>query len=641
MHLSIVRGDDGYVHQLLGFKDTATGLLIDGSDGALLDINRPDATYHVKNGDFGLIESWQEPGRGAVTYTYDTAGRVASATDADGVARQFAFDGSGGAATVTTTWAGGASSSVRAARAGDVLQRTFTGTDGTKTELDLATDGSTTLTSADGTVTTAGSVAHPRWGMAAPVRTPYVETRPDGTAYRVETTTTMGTGAADPAGGAWETDYTVNGQRYVDTFDPTSRTVTRTDPGGLRSETVFDEAGRVVQQSDPGTPPTTYAYDDLGRVTSVVTGAGGAAMTTSYAYDDTTGSVTVTNPDGSTASMVFDGKGNQLTSSSSGENVAFQRDRSGNPLQVRLGNHPATSIGYSEAGRPTGYVAPVVGDDQSYETTAYGPGGQPTQISGPGHRSIKYDYDAAGRASQWQFDAGSVTAGYSAQTGLLDKLQTSDSVTTSFTYSGDQPVGLGWTGPITGSVTQMLDGLLRVLSETVSGSDPFTYGYDASGALDAIGSMTIERAATTGLPATATDGAVQVAREFDDLGRLSRVTTIVNGKAVLDEAYLRDFYGRLSGIQRVGSSGKSSSVAYTYDASGRLTRVFGRWSADDLRLRRGGQQDERDRRQQPDQCRVRRPRPPRLDGRGGVHVPVRRNTGHGERRRNDVDLRLR
>lgn len=98
--------------------------------------------------------------------------------------------------------------------------------DGTITRLDTNADGSTTYTEPDGTVTTTGAVAHPTWGIAAPILSPLVETRPDGCTYRVEITTTMGTGAPEPGGQAWRTETVVNGATCVDEYDPATRTLT-------------------------------------------------------------------------------------------------------------------------------------------------------------------------------------------------------------------------------------------------------------------------------------------------------------------------------------------------------------------------------------------------------------------------------
>ena len=82
------------------------------------------------------------------------------------------------------------------------------------------------------------------------------------------------------------------------------------------------------------------------------------------------------------------------------------RDSTGSVIQVRPGGHPATSFGYSEAGRPTAYIPPVLDDDSSYEMTTYTPGGQVATIEGPGERRIDVAYDTAGRATSWTFDRG-------------------------------------------------------------------------------------------------------------------------------------------------------------------------------------------------------------------------------------------
>ena len=409
VHLDIERGDDGNARSLLGFAETRTNLLI-SADGNLVSILHPGGyASDMKYDPFGLLSSWREPGRGPTTFTYDSAGRLASATDADAVALNYAFEGVAGAATVTTTNGAGATRTVKSERTGDAMKRTFTDFDGTVTTLDLATNGTTALTDPDGTITTIGILARPSWGLSAPVLTPYDQRTADGATYHVETASVMGVGTGgQPGGASWGTDYDVNGQHYGESYDASARTLTRVDPAGRVSVDSFDANGYLVSRAAPGAPSKAFAYDSLGRITSLTVGHGSSIATTTYTYNDTTGEVTVTNPDGTTSRSTFDALGNVALSSSDGESAAFQRDLSGNLMQVRLGSHPASSLGYSAAGRTTAYIPPVLADDMTYEQTTYNADGLPVVVSGPGDRAIRTNYDTAGRATGWEFDAGSV-----------------------------------------------------------------------------------------------------------------------------------------------------------------------------------------------------------------------------------------
>ena len=538
--LTVERSTEGDLQALLGIGETRAGAALD-AEGRLGGVVRPDGTVlYVTFRDFGLVANWQATGRGAVAYEWDAAGRLTKETDADGVTRELVFASPEGAVTVSATDANGATATFRSERATDGLRRTFTDVDGTVTQLDTSSAGSTRYVEPDGTVTTTGAVAHPVWGQASPVLTPLIETRPDGTEYRVETATTMGAGMPEPAGGAWRTEHTINGQRYVDEYDPATRTATSIDPVGRASSQVFDEQGRLVEHSVAGEPRLAFTYDAAGLVGSVTVGEGGSAATTTYSYVPEAGEVIETRPDGVTVTFTYDAYGNLRRASTASENVSLTQDAAGAALQVRAGAHPATSIGYSEAGRETAYLPVAVGDDSSYETTTYTPAGQVASINGPGQRHIQISYDAAGRALSWNFDRGTSRASYGAQNGLIESNKSPDGVTTSFAYDGWVPLGLAWSGPVDGDVRLTVDGQLRPTAESVNGSNQLEFGYDDAGLLTGIDSLAIERDPATGLAVQSSLGNVATAYEYDANGLLTATVATTSGEPVLGVRYSRD-----------------------------------------------------------------------------------------------------
>ena len=568
--LTVDRAQDGTIRSLVGPGDTRTAAVMDGAD-QLAAVGRPDGTIlGVAYVEHGLVANWQATGRGQVSYVWDDSGRLTKATDADGVWLELDSEIVDGSTTVILSDPNSGAVTLRSERTGDVLKRTLTDADRTVTQLETSADGSTRLVEPDGTVTTIGAVAHPRWGLAAPVRTPFVETRPDGTEYRVETTTTMATGSPAPAGGQWASQVTINGQPYAATYDPATRLLTTTDPTSRESSWGFDDQGRVTARRMAGTPPVAIAYDSAGFVASVTIGEGAIAATTSYAYDAATGKVVTTLPDGSTTELRVDAYGRLDRATTSEENVELSYDLAGDILQLRSGAHPATSFGYSQAGRATAYVPPAVGDDAWYELTTYTPAGQIATISDQAGVRVELAYDPAGRATSWTFDEGTSTATYDQASGLLASNATPDGVTTTFAYDGWVPTGLAWSGPVDGDVRMSVNGLLQATEVSVNGGPGLPMSYEGSGLLRSIAGLQIERDAASGLPTRSTLGDVVTVFEYDASLRLVASTTTSGGQPVLAVRYVRDLLGRVTRVDRTDAEGTVTTTAFGYDASGRL-----------------------------------------------------------------------
>lgn len=570
IELTVERSADGEPQAMLGMDGTPTRLALD-ADGRVVAIGHGDGTYlFITLGTFGLARTWASTGGGPVTAEYDAAGRVSSVVDADGVALHLTYESTASSVSVATEYATGGTATLRFERVGDGLRRTWHAADGTLTTLEARGDQSTTLTQPDGTTTTVGAVAHPRWGLSAPIRTPYRETRPAGAVYQVDTTTTMATGSSEPAGEAWRAEIVVDGDVHTESYDPQTRTLARTDPEGRISTFVFDDQARLIEARPAGGRVVAYAYDDAGRLASVTVGEGDLAAVTTYTYDTSTGQVVELRPDGTILTASFDAFGNLVRASTDGENAAFARGAAGEIIQVRSGKHPASSIGYSDAGRETAHIPPVVGDDASYELRRYTPAGQLAEIEGPGDRRIGYSYDTAGRVTSWTFDRGTFTADYGSEDGLLESTSSPDGLTTSFTYDGRVPVGLAWAGPVSGDVRLSMDALLRPTSEAVNGADQFDFGYDSAGLLASIDDLAIARDPVSGLSTAVALGGVETVHAYDTNGRLISTVVTSQGGALLGMTYTRDLLGRVVGIERTDASGASTSTTYTYDATGRV-----------------------------------------------------------------------
>src|SRR5262249_19701413 len=153
--------------------------------------------------------------------------------------------------------------------------RTVTFPDGTEAVSVTGTDGSATLTAADGTVTTIVLGPDPRFGMLAPLAASHTVTTPGG----LTSTTTVSRAAtltdpSNPFSLTQQTDTVVlNGRTYTRVYNAGSRTFTTTSPTGRKLTTTTDARGRAVLSQDGNLPPIAFTYDAGGRLATVTQGS--------------------------------------------------------------------------------------------------------------------------------------------------------------------------------------------------------------------------------------------------------------------------------------------------------------------------------------------------------------------------------
>jgi len=573
IHLSITRAREGRSIELVGIAGAET-LAFVNERGDLTSLSTTTGDLSIIPGSWGLIDAWESAAGNRTTYTYDQAGRLATSTDPDGVARRFERVDVAGGFEVHVTSALERVTTTRHETFSGAAVRSVTPPSGLTTRLEIAPDGARTLAFPDGTVVSVGNQPHPRWGIRAGIPTPYVERRPDGSQHRQEIAAIVNTGPGEePYGRPWQIDVLVDGQRWVRSYDPATRTLTWTDPTGRVTSDTFDEAGRVIARERPSASSESYAYDTDGRLQSITRGTTETAAVTSFAHDPQTGEVRVTRPDGLVETWLYDGMGRiARTDSPDGSAVTYRYDADGRLIQVRYGDHPSTTLGYTGAGRASAYLPPVAVDDASYELRTYDEEGNVAAIVGPGDRSVAFAYDDAGRAASLRFDSGELTIEYDPETGQVAGLVAPGGVETRFRYAGRLPVGIAWTGRVVGDVSLSLDAGSRLSGETVNGEDPIAYARDDAGYLVGVDDLSFSVGAE-GLPTRSTMGIVDTAWSYDADRRLTEAVMSVDGKAVQTLRYERDALGRISAIERTGPGRKTSRVEYSYDEADRLLAV--------------------------------------------------------------------
>ena len=365
-HLTVQRSDQGAPTALVGTDGASTSLHLD-ANGQLASVRSPggDVTS-ISWAPGGLVTSETDPVGGVTRFTYDQAGRLAGSTDADGVAQLTARTTSGGAVETRETTTLGRVSTFRTESVGGGIRRTFVGPDGATTTETTGADGARSITFPDGSSLALGAKPSNTWGMSAPILTPQVATRPDGVVSRTDVVQALNPTGGLPYALAGSITSTVNGQAWVQTFDPGARTSTLVDPAGRRLVDGYDTAGHLVSSSGPGTPPVTRAYDAQGRESSETVGSGADSQTTRFSYDTSKGQLAVTRPDGSVVRIAVDADGRAVTTTAQdGSTVVSAYDADGRLTQIQPPGGLEFALGSSPAGRPTAFLPPAVATDTS------------------------------------------------------------------------------------------------------------------------------------------------------------------------------------------------------------------------------------------------------------------------------------
>ena len=572
-HLTVQRTDDGAPTALIGIDGASTSLQLD-ANGQLVGVRSPGGgATSISWAPGGLVTSETDPVGGVTRFSYDQAGRLASSTDADGVAQLTARTTSGATIEISETTTLGRVSKFRTGSTSGGIQRTFIGPDGATTTETVGADGTRSITFADGSTLTLGAEASSTWDMSAPVLTPQVATRPDGVVSKTDVAEDLESTDGLPYELAGAIKTTVNGQDWVQTFDPSARTSTLVDPAGRKQVNGYDADGRLISTSGPATPTMNLTYDAQGRESSQAVGSGAGSQTTRFSYDTSTGQESITRSDGRVVIIAVDADGRATTTTApDGSTIVSGYDADGRLTQVQPPGGLAFALGSSPAGRPTAFLPPAVGTDSSAEVITYDGDGRPVSVAGLGTRAIQIAYDTAGRVVGWTFDVGTGSATYDPTTHLPVQAVDPGGVTTTYGYSGAIVDKLDWSGPLNGSVTVTLDENGRAVSETAGGSAGMALTYDPAGQLTGVGGLNLTRDPTSGLVTHAVAGSVQTDLQYDESARLIGSTTTASGTVVDNVRYTRDALGRIATVAETTPSG-TTTTAYTYDAADRLASI--------------------------------------------------------------------
>jgi len=265
-------------------------------------------------------------------FTYDAVGRLIRDEDpAGGIKTLSRVDAANGYQVTLTTPLGRTSTYTFERFPTGAIKRVNSDSVGARTTVLSNPNGSVTVTSPDGTLTTVQRDPDPRFGMLVPIPTSVTHTAPGG--RRMTQTSQRTATLADPNNPlslqTLTDTTTINGRTFTSQYVAATRTMTSTTPEGRQTVGVINAQGRVVsKQFAPSLAPITVSYDAKGRITQMGQGAQGLAFTydsanrvisrtdgvgqlTSYAYDAADRLTQVTLPSGRTFAFTYDANGNR------------------------------------------------------------------------------------------------------------------------------------------------------------------------------------------------------------------------------------------------------------------------------------------------------------------------------------------
>src|SRR5207249_1965780 len=137
---------------------------------------------------------------------------------------------------------------------------------------------------------------------------------------------------------------------------------------------------------------------------------------------------------------------------------------------------------------------------------------------------ISYAYDNAGRLITLTEPTATVNFAYSGNTGNVSSASVSGGEATTYGYNGSLQISSQWTGAVAGTVSRTFDNNFWVASQAVAGAANVAYTHDNDGFVTKAGSLTVKRAASTGLVTGSTLSSTTDARVNNTFAELTSYT---------------------------------------------------------------------------------------------------------------------
>ena len=553
-----------------------TELTVD-TNGFLESVENPAGeTVRLATNADGLLTSMTDPGNGEYAFSYDTLGRLTRDEDPAGGFQNLVRTTTATGHRVDLTSAEGRTrgytSEDLATGDGKLTVRLPSGAQSVTLS---KTDGTTQVTSPDGTVVTSVMKPDPRFGMVAAFPGSVQTRTPAGRTMTISRTIAAAlANPSNPLSLQTLQETTVqNGRTVTSVFDTALRRLTITSAEGRQRVIAVDEKGRPTALTFAGLEAVALTYDSRGRLFSVAQGSGGEQRAYQLTYGPDGRLAALLDPLSRTVSLEYDAAGRVLSQVlAGGEALGLSYDAAGDLGSVTPPGRPAHGFDYSPVGLLTEYAPPALGSEEVRTLYSYNLDRQLRRKVRPDGQAVDLDYDTAGRPASLRFSRGQIGYQYSPVTQRLTGVTAPGGQNLAFTYDGFLPLRTTWSGPIAGTVDRAYDNDFRLTSLTVGGTAAVTFAYDRDSLLVRAGTLTLTRNALSGLLTGTTLGRVTTAQTYNGFGEPATLATRLDGAPVLSMSYERDRLGRIVRKDET-LGGTTDTYLYTYDPAGRLSTV--------------------------------------------------------------------
>jgi RHS repeat-associated protein len=552
---------------------------ITGPSGRWIDLTYDDSQTRI-------VQAIDHQGR-TVGYVYDASGRLWKVIDAAGGVTEYTYDGSHRMLTIKD-----ARGIVFLTNEYDANSRVTkqTQADATTYQFAYTVDGAGKVTQTDLT-NPRGYVRRLTFNAAG---YPLTDTHAHGQTQAQTVTYTRQTGtnfiltATDAL--SRETALTYDGQgnvasvtRLAGTLDAVTTSFTHETPGTgafnrLTSLTTpiattslaYNDTSRTITITDPLSHATVITHNTRGQVATI---ANALSHTTTFSYDTQNNLTGITDPLSTQTTRAYDGYGrlirqtdprgnvtvfsynalNQLTTIADAQQgtTRFTYDANGNLLSVTDAKGNATTYTYSNMDRVTTRTDPLT----RQETYSYDNNGNPTTVTDRKSQATTLAYDPLDRlTSRTYADSSTIAYTYDAANRLT---QVVDSIAGTITLGHDDLDRLLSEATPNGTVEYTYDDLGRRLTMDVPGQAQISYAWDDANRL-----------------LTITQGSNVVTFDYDNANRRTKLT-YPSGTST---EYAYDNGSRLTGLTYKHGGSTLGAVTYTYDLASQRTQVGGSWA---------------------------------------------------------------
>ncbi len=540
---------------------------------------------HRFDGNGNEIETIDQNGK-STGYAFDTANRVSSVTDANGIVSSFSYNGDDKITRVEIRGPGATEPASVTTYVYDEFTLLVAETDGVGNAL-VSSDASMYqnlrkelgYTVISGAVTRAKLVTElndaERTALLAAFTTHYTYDKVGNRKTEVDNlgrTTSFDYDSLDRL--VRSTDAMGGTQQYR--YDGNGNLLSETDELGRVTTYTYDSTGRVETRSDPfgtgsASTVTRSVYDSFGNVISRTEAFGTAdARTTSYAYDANNRLTALITPGDRRTSYEYDAVGNRTTVTDARQNsTGYTYDALNRVVTVRDPLGRETRVEYDGVGNRIAMI-----DARNTRTRMeFDPGNRMTTVTDGEQRITRYSYDALGNTitvttAAGTSDEASTRYEYDAAKNLRAVV---DAANKRSTYRFDRVYNQTSVTDARGNTTiTAFDALDRavLITDPTNGTTRYTY--------DATGNVLSVKDANGNFTRYAYDRANRVITETDALGgqtayahdAFGATTTITRAANRLDDTSVQSVQFSTSGQRIAELSPEGYLTTFVYDASG-------------------------------------------------------------------------